>query len=102
MKTFFAVFNKEKIQPREIKNYKQYVFNTYDDIVVGDLLKTDYLKTTLQVTDVCTDIFSHYDPETNNLHETLRNTKHFPIKLINVLSKKHIGEVENEIIVGRD
>ena len=49
MKTFLAVFTKEKLPDKEAAQLKHYTFNTEKDIKIGDLIQSDRYNTPIQV-----------------------------------------------------
>lgn len=92
MKTFEAVFLSKK-EKDFIRTNRSYIFNTEDEINIGDVIKCSKYHDPIEVVAILPESKMYYDKNTNMLHEQASSQDCLPIKEIKILDERKEGMI---------
>ena len=78
MKTILVIYT--DVEVADAGYTKRYAFNTHDDVVVGDMLKSSNYDSNMQVVEVLDECFKYFNKTTGELTNSLNNSFAFPIR----------------------
>lgn len=95
MKTLKCVFTDTKLTNKELKDKREYTFNTKEkDITIGTMLKSKSYKNNIQVVDIMLDTFEYVNIISGELKHERESSKDIKLKEFSLAEESPFASVE--------